>query len=188
MIAKKKAVFSTKRKIESLHKDIEKLSKDIRSDTFLSLIYTADVVHRYINYKLDSRLTAFAILNALVTNGGSLTPTELSNSTFRSKFNITRVLDTLEKDGLIKREPDKIDRRSVKIVITEEGIDYVKKSLPMRKEMATEVTSCITNEQMNLLRELLYTLRKHMLKILSKNSDDIIIRKRKDVYKYQFKK
>jgi DNA-binding MarR family transcriptional regulator len=180
---KKNSGIRNKKKIDSLHKSIDKLSKDIRSDTFLSLIYTADVVHRYINYKLDSRITGFGILNALVNNGGSLTPTKLSKLTFRSKFNITRVVDTLEKDGMIVRDPDKTDRRSLKIIITEKGLDYVQKSLPMRQRMADEVTSCITNKQMDVLKKLLYTLRRHMLKILSESRDKT--RKKDEVHKYR---
>jgi DNA-binding MarR family transcriptional regulator len=47
----------------------------------------------------------------------------------RSNYSITKLIDGLEKDRLVKRYPDEKDRRSIKVKVTSEGLNYVITSL-----------------------------------------------------------
>jgi DNA-binding MarR family transcriptional regulator len=56
-------------------------------------------------------------------HGGRAKPTQLSKDILRSKYAITRVVDSLELRGLVKREPFGEDLRTRDIVITKRGIE-----------------------------------------------------------------
>ena len=53
--------------------------------------------------------------------GGRLRQKELGELILLSKYNVSRLLDRLEKQGLIKREPCEEDTRGVFAVITPKG-------------------------------------------------------------------
>jgi DNA-binding MarR family transcriptional regulator len=78
----------------------------------------------------------------------------------RSKHAITRAIDILEKDALVRREPSANDRRSLNVVITKQGIDLVKKTLPALQRASSIATSCLSEEQINELKTISTKLRK----------------------------
>lgn len=53
----------------------------------------------------------------------SSTPLEIAAHVGISPSGMTGVLDRLEDDGLIRREPDVTDRRAVRISLTDEGLE-----------------------------------------------------------------
>ena len=96
---------SLKKGVESLADDIRAQAKELRTDNLLSFVYTADILNRYLEIKLrkyGANRTQLNILHALITQGGSLRPTELSKRVFRSKHAITRAIDALEEEGLVR--------------------------------------------------------------------------------------
>ena len=156
--------------IAALSKEISLLSREMGHDTFLSIITAADVVNRYLVIKLRrarSHSTRYAILNALVTHGGNMTPMALSKATFRSKYDITRVVDKLQRDGLVERHSSNADHRVKNITITPKGIDFIRKTIPERREIAFEVTSFLNQEEMEALGNILRRLRKHLSNMIS---------------------
>ena len=162
--------------INTLAQEIKMLSREMRHDTFLSIITTADVVNRYLIIELRrarSHSTRYAILNALITHDGNMTPTVLSKAVFRSKYNITRVVDKLERDGLVKRGSSSTDRRVRRITITPKGIDFIRETMPERREIAAKVTSFLNRDEMDTLRNILKRLRKHLLSRISIESGGI---------------
>src|SRR5262245_16950792 len=52
---------------------------------------------------------------------GRLRPFEIEKETLLAQYNLSRLLDRLEKEGLIRREPCKDDARGQWVVITEKG-------------------------------------------------------------------
>lgn len=61
------------------------------------------------------------LLKQIAVNDGALTLTALARRIFFSKAGITKMLDRLEKQGLLKREPDPADRRALRAVLTPKG-------------------------------------------------------------------
>ena len=54
-----------------------------------------------------------------------LSPVDIATQLLTSPSGMTGKLDRLETQGLVKRDPDPIDRRAVKIVLTDEGRELV---------------------------------------------------------------
>src|SRR6476620_8532054 len=52
---------------------------------------------------------------------GRLRPFEIEKETLLAQYNLSRLLDRLEKEGLIRREPGEDDARGQWVVITEKG-------------------------------------------------------------------
>jgi DNA-binding MarR family transcriptional regulator len=69
----------------------------------------------------------FDVLAALRRAGSppARTPGELSRSLMLSPGGMTNRIDRLEAMGLVRREPDPDDRRSVRVVLTDEGLAAV---------------------------------------------------------------
>lgn len=62
---------------------------------------------------------------------------DLAQSAGVSSRNVTGLVDTLEREGLVRRVPDRRDRRSVLAQITAEGRDWIKAfSEPSQRAMA----------------------------------------------------
>ncbi len=87
---------------------------------------------------LGLQLWAFDVLATLRRQGPPyrLTPTELSRATMLTTGAMTHRLDRLESEGLIRREPDPDDRRGVRVVLTEQGVERVDRGIEARFEEA----------------------------------------------------
>ena len=58
------------------------------------------------------------LLIDLLWNQGSMTQQQMADAMQKDKNSITKLVDALEKKGLVLREKDKTDRRSNKLVLT----------------------------------------------------------------------
>ena len=69
----------------------------------------------------------FDVLAALRRAGTppALTPGALSRSLMLSPGGMTNRIDRLEETGLVRREPDPEDRRSLRVVLTDAGLELV---------------------------------------------------------------
>lgn len=118
--------------VEYLSQEIQDCSKKLRDDPFLACVKTVLIASRSAQQKLDdwaknnsaSRIQ-FALLHSLILNGGRMTPTQISKEISRSKYSVTRIVDSLEKRGLVKREPFGDDLRTRDVIVTRKGIQIV---------------------------------------------------------------
>jgi DNA-binding MarR family transcriptional regulator len=85
------------------------------------------------------------------------TVSELSESTLRDRPTMSRILDTMEASGLVRREPDPDDARSRFVSLTREGKTLRKKLLPIAKALVAELERGIPEEELLLTR---HTLRR----------------------------
>lgn len=149
--------------IKSLAEEIKEVSQVVRFDSLVLLTYTAEAVNRYLEQwlkKFDQDQTRMNILYLLIGNEGSLTPTNISKGVNRSKHAITRAIDILEKDALVRRQPSVKDRRSLNVVITKKGVELVKNTLPALQRASSIATSCLSEEQIDELKAIVTKLRK----------------------------
>lgn len=72
------------------------------------------------NEGLDLTAAQTSILYAL-WHGDGVTQKKLADWTYKDKPSITRLLDGMEKDGMIERKQDANDRRTNKIFLTEKS-------------------------------------------------------------------
>jgi DNA-binding MarR family transcriptional regulator len=68
-------------------------------------------------------LAKLNVLGILVGSNSPLTLGELAQKLACVRSNVTQLVDRLESDGLVKREADPADRRSIRAVITDAGRD-----------------------------------------------------------------
>lgn len=138
-----------------------------RTRVVMSIVRTADVLSRYLEIELakhGSSPIRFGVMSALFVHGGSMTPTAISKWTFRAKHSVSSMLHVLEGIGLIRREPNMNDGRSVNIMITEKGWDATEGMIPFAEEVSEGALSCFDDKQIETLMNLLRHFRKHLFK------------------------
>ena len=138
--------------------EIKKFARTLWKTHLIRLAGLADVIDRFIDIQLKNRvnwLKTFALI-ILIFEGGRLTPSELGRAMHRSKENMTKVIDTLVKEGLVKRYRGAKDRRNVRIKITPEGINYMKEILKEIKKEENLVRSWFTTKELETVDELLF--------------------------------
>jgi len=94
------------------------------ADLTLSLLGAAQAVEARIEASLSPLDLSLAKLNVLAILVGSSTPLtlgELAQQLACVRSNVTQLVDRLESDGLVRREPDPADRRSIRAVVTDTG-------------------------------------------------------------------
>ena len=143
---------------------------NINLQMMLRLLFTSDVVHRYVDIelrKLGSWPIRFAVLNSIVVNGGSITPAAIGKQLLRSSHAVTSVLDTLTKEGLVRRVHNVTDRRSVKVYMTEKGWEATKRIVPIAEDISKRILSCLMDDEIRTMEILLERLRAHVLSLIS---------------------
>ena len=80
---------------------------------------------------------------------------QLCDATFRDKPSITRLVDNLEKLGLVKRTANKNDRRINKICITPEAQNLQIQTMEVANQTLNEALSGVTNGQVEIAKEVL---------------------------------
>lgn len=63
-----------------------------------------------------------------------ISQSEIAEKVDKDKASITRILDIMQKNNLIKRCDDELDRRSYRIFLTEEGKSLENKLKPVAQE------------------------------------------------------
>ncbi|MGH8276472.1 MAG: MarR family winged helix-turn-helix transcriptional regulator [Steroidobacteraceae bacterium] len=94
------------------------------------------------------------------SGGGRLRMTDLAIQTSLSTSGITRVVDRLERHGLVRREPCPADRRSSLAALTDKGEHRLRAVLP---ELLDEIAACFTGvlgtERLDALTDALRVVR-----------------------------
>ena len=95
----------------------------------------------------------YSLLMVLYFNGGTMSSAKLAQGTGTRPHNITALVKSLKKAGLVTGEKGTQDTRFTFISLTDKSRKLMEDSLPAAREHATGVLSCITaNEQAELYR------------------------------------
>jgi len=151
--------------------EIQEVAGLINSTEFWSCVSFADTTNRYIEITMKkdnvSRLHGITMY-CLVLLGGSSTPTQLAKIMFRSKHSMTKIIDSLEKEGLVIRDYTNKDRRVTYIKLTSAGLDYIRQNITEKgNKRAIEAMNCLNEEERLELVGLLSKLRKSMTSIIN---------------------
>ena len=95
----------------------------------------------------------WSVLHSLWEEEG-LCPSELSAKTGRDRHNITRILNLLEKNGLIHRQVSPEDKRRSNIFLTSEGKTLKDKLVPMAGEFSKHIFAGFSREEILQLQKL----------------------------------
>jgi DNA-binding MarR family transcriptional regulator len=97
----------------------------------------------------EHRLTrpSFQVLSALLdAEGNALTQRELMSSVKRTSGTVSVRLARLERAGLVRREPDAEDRRTVTVTLTDRGREWVEAAHPAYDEAAKRLTNGLPDD------------------------------------------
>lgn len=101
----------------------------------------------------------FSVLSHLWQKDG-LQQSELALCTNRNRSNVTRIIDILEREGIVERKDDENDRRVFRIYLTAKG-----KSI--KEETAKCAVQSIEDSLIGLTKDEIETCQKVLLKISS---------------------
>src|SRR4026209_2006183 len=99
------------------------------TDVTFTLLGAAQAVEARIESSLSPLNLSLAKLNMLgilVGSNSPLTLGELAQKLACVRSNVTQLVDRLESEGLVRREADPSDRRSIRAVVTDAGRDREK--------------------------------------------------------------
>ena len=101
----------------------------------------------------------------LIEQYNNLSMSALAKTLNISKTQITPKIDELVKDGLLTRVPDENDRRVLRIVLTDEGKDLIKKSNKTVKEEMNQLLSPLNPKELEELSQSIEVIKNTVLKI-----------------------
>lgn len=121
---------------------------ELHEEALLSVMRTADVLARRIADALKPfgltgpQYNVLRILRGAGSEGR--TCSEVGERMVTVDPDVTRMLDRLEKRGLIRRARDPEDRRVVRSWITEDGLDLLEQAVPAVDAVNAELTRTIS--------------------------------------------
>lgn len=130
--------------------------------TYIKLMRaTAQVTSRIHQHLHNDNLTQsqFAVLEALY-HIGPLSQGELGQKILKSNANLTTVVDSLEKKGLVRRSRPAADRRRVSVCLTPAGEALIAKVFPRHAEIVERELGILSAAELQHLGELLERLGK----------------------------
>jgi DNA-binding MarR family transcriptional regulator len=91
---------------------------------------------------------------------GPRTPTELADAAGVTRATMTGLIDTLERDGLVRREPDPDDRRMMSVRLTTKAEEFLRQLLPEHFQIMARLMAPLSEgERKTLVRLLTKILR-----------------------------
>lgn len=141
------------------------------AEAFLNLLQTGDEVFDVTNHNLGEHNISqgrFGVLMLLWRSaqprvaklmgddeciGGPCTPAGLAEAAGVTRATMTGLIDTLERDGFVKRQPDPDDRRQMSVSLTPRGEKFLHAFLPGHfKTIATLMSPLSETERKTLVR------------------------------------
>lgn len=98
---------------------------------------------------------AAKLLGAEDCAAGPRTPAELAEAAGVTRATMTGLIDTLERDGYVKREPDRDDRRMMSVLLTAKGDRFLNDFLPGHFKLISGVMAPLTETERKTLVRLL---------------------------------
>lgn len=118
-----------------------------------------DVFNRHFARFGLSQVKFNALMQLMYAGESGLALSELGERMLVSRANITGLADRLERDGLVYREPDPRDRRSLRAKITPKARSLLQRVAPVHGEFTGKVLSVLDRREKELLIELLQKLQ-----------------------------
>jgi MarR family transcriptional regulator for hemolysin len=107
-----------------------------------------------------SSLTNWIVLRN-ASRGAPLSQRELADRLGLEAPTLVPQLDRLEREGLIARRRDRRDRRVVRIDVTDEGLDHLRRLAHVADRHEAAVSAVLSTDEDRVLREALAKLHDH---------------------------
>jgi DNA-binding MarR family transcriptional regulator len=122
-------------------------------DTARKLHSAALHLMRYVRAQDTALGVPPAQLSALsvIVFGGKKSLSDLAQAEQVRPPTMSRIVDALVRDGLVRREADKTDRRSVSITATDKGVKIMHEGRNRREKRLLELMHGLTSNEIDLL-------------------------------------
>jgi MarR family transcriptional regulator, 2-MHQ and catechol-resistance regulon repressor len=131
--------------------------EEIRAlNVYIKLSRAADAVTQRINKHLKEdglTVSQFGVLEALY-HLGPMCQTELAGKILKSTGNLPLVIDNLERNGMVERQRDTVDRRFVSVHLTPAGEELIGRIFHSHVAGVVETMSALTAEEQDELARL----------------------------------
>jgi DNA-binding MarR family transcriptional regulator len=105
---------------------------------------------------------------------GPCSPAELADRAGVTRATMTGLIDTLERDGYVKREPDPSDRRMMTVSFTPKAEAFMAGMLPGYFRRITQVMADLTEDERRTLVQLLDKVARKNAAITAKESSSVL--------------
>jgi DNA-binding MarR family transcriptional regulator len=134
-------------------------------DAFLHLLYAGDSIVTAMAAHFHEQAISrgrFVVLMLLFKHqresccrpSAPLTPAQLADQSGVTRATMTGLIDTLERDGLVLREPSKEDRRMMQVALTRKGEALLKDFLPVHFRRIAALMGALTQDEQKLMVQL----------------------------------
>jgi DNA-binding MarR family transcriptional regulator len=113
-------------------------------------------MHRHLEQDLASfelTMPQFMSLNCILRNGSSCTMSEIAESSHHLPATLTGIIDRLYERGLVTRERDPRDRRSLRVALTQSGRDLLEQVDNSKKAWMANLLKGLSPEERRALIE-----------------------------------
>ncbi len=80
---------------------------------------------------------------------------QLADNTYKNKTSVTRMINSLERNGLVERIPDLKDLRQKRIFLTKKGVQMYKKLRPLAMQVQEKATRDIKQDELEYCKNIL---------------------------------
>lgn len=115
---------------------------------------------RFKSEGIEITIDQWIVMKCLVENPES-TQMELAEKVFKDNASVTRILNLLVKQKLIKRSPSKLDRRRTDLTITQIGLDIIEKMAPIIEENRAKALEGLSPEEIEMIRRTMSRIQKN---------------------------
>ncbi len=105
---------------------------------------------------------AAVLLGADAGTPGPRTPAELADAAGVTRATMTGLVDTLERDGYVTREPDPVDRRMMSVRLTAKGDKFLREFLPGHFKVTAAILSTLTEAERKTFVQLLVKVQQQV--------------------------
>ena len=102
------------------------------------------------------------VLLKIIEEHGQISQVDIAQEALKDTASITRILDLLQKKGLIQRTDDDFDRRKYLISLTADGKDFFNRMLPQITQIRNQVVKGLSMEEIQALKSTLNKIRRNL--------------------------
>ena len=142
------------------------------TEAFLHLMQAGDEAFRLVDSHLAEHgisqgrfMVLMLLLNKRTNCPHPRTPAELADLAHVTRATITGLIDTLERDGLVRREPDAKDRRMMIVSLTPKGGAVLEAILPPHFQRMAALMEPLSHEERKMLVQLLGKIMQRATKL-----------------------
>jgi DNA-binding MarR family transcriptional regulator len=137
------------------------------TEAFLNLLRTGDLLFEATNRFLARNNISqgrFIVMMLLLhrSGGESSTPASLAEESGVTRATMTGLLDTLEKDGMVVREADTHDRRTLHVRLTDQGRTCMSSIIPSYYQGVSRIMNPLSLPERKELVRLLQKLQEEL--------------------------